>query len=152
MKFLFMALILIISMIGLTGCGESKKVAEKKHLTTSTENQELKIKFADQTFELIIENNPTTAKFIKNLPLEIDMQELNGNEKYFYFNESFPTNSINPKTIQAGDLKLYGDNCLVLFYENFSTRYSYTRLGRIKNPENLADVVGSGKVHIIISN
>ena len=39
MKFLFMALILIISMIGLTGCGESKKVAEKKHLTTSTENQ-----------------------------------------------------------------------------------------------------------------
>ena len=38
---------------------------------------------------------------------------------------------------------LYGSNCLVLFYQNFSTSYSYTPLGRIKNPSLLAQALGS---------
>ena len=36
---------------------------------------------------------------------------------------------------------LYGNNCLVLFYKSFSTEYSYTKIGYIENPSNLADAV-----------
>ena len=39
---------------------------------------------------------------------------------------------------------LYGANCLVLFYDSFSTGYSYTRLGRVENPEGLSAALGSG--------
>ena len=50
--------------------------------------------------------------------------------------------------IHAGDLKLYGSSCLVLFYESFSTSYSYTSLGYVENPEGLAEALGTGSVRV----
>ncbi len=41
---------------------------------------------------------------------------------------------------------LYGNNCLVLFYKSFSTEYSYTKIGYIENPSNLADAVSSDNI------
>ena len=46
---------------------------------------------------------------------------------------------------------LYGSDCLVIFYESFNTTYSYTRIGRIDNADNLDGVVGSGSVNVRIS-
>lgn len=44
-----------------------------------------------------------------------------------------PINVDSVKQIKAGDFMLFGDNCLVLFYQDFSTTYSYTRLGYVDN-------------------
>ena len=52
------------------------------------------------------------------------------------------------KNINAGDLMLYGSNCLVIFYESFSTSYSYTKIGHIDNPEGLAETLGSGNIKV----
>lgn len=35
--------------------------------------------------------------------MSLQMEELNGNEKYCYFDGSLPTEAINPATINAGD-------------------------------------------------
>ena len=67
------------------------------------------------------------------------MNELNGNEKYVYMDKSLTTNSFNPKQIKKGDVMLYGDNCLVIFYKSFETSYSYTKIGHIDNLENLGN-------------
>ena len=93
-------------------------------------------------YRINLENNETTKAFINLLPLEITMNELNGNEKYIYLDSTLPTNSINPEHINKGDVMLYGNNCLVIFYQSFNTSYSYTKIGHI---DNLPDL-GSGNI------
>lgn len=103
-----------------------------------------------KVFSAKLYQTETTDVFMQKLPLSITMNELNGNEKYYYFSENFPTESQKVSQIHAGDLKLYGSSCLVLFYESFSTSYSYTDLGYVENPEGLAEALGRGNAKVEI--
>ena len=80
--------------------------------------------------------------------MTLEMIELNDNEKYVRLPSSLPANASNPGTIQAGDLMLYGSNTLVLFYESFSTSYTYTKIGRIDDASGLAAALGTGNVKV----
>ena len=48
------------------------------------------------------------------LPLTLNLSEMNGNEKYNYFDDDLTTDSYRPGTVYSGDLMLYGLNCIVL--------------------------------------
>ena len=100
------------------------------------------------SFAATLEDNEAARAFADLLPLTLDMNEMNGNEKYYYLDESLPTESYRPGTIRTGDLMLYGSSCIVLFYETFSSGYSYTRLGQIDNPEGLDAALGGGDVSV----
>lgn len=100
------------------------------------------------TFTATLEDSETTRAFIKSLPMTVTMGELNGNEKYYYLPDDLPTNSRSPGTIHSGDLMLYGSGCLVLFYETFSSAYSYTPIGRVDDPSGLAAALGSGNIEV----
>lgn len=114
-------------------------------------SNQLTITVGTASFTATFAGNATAAAFKSRLPLTLNMSELNGNEKYFYLPESLPAAASNPGTIQAGDLMLYGSDCLVLFYETFRTSYSYTRIGRIDNPSGLAAALGRGSVSVTFS-
>ena len=123
---------------------------------TTTENTDnmsdtVIIKIGDKEFTATLLDNPTASAFKAMLPLTINMTELNGNEKYFRLSKNLPTSESNPGTIKSGDLMLYGSNTFVLFYESFSTSYSYTKLGKINNPSGLASALGSGNITVSIS-
>ena len=96
-------------------------------------NKDIKVTIKGKEYAFSLENNETARAFLELLPNEWEMSELNGNEKYVYLNETLPTNSYNPKRIEAGDVMLYGNNCIVVFYKSFNTSYSYTRIGHIDN-------------------
>lgn len=102
-------------------------------------------------FTATLADNRTAQAFASLLPLTLDMNELNGNEKYFYLDSSLPADSSNPGTINTGDIMLYGSDCLVLFYKTFSTSYSYTRIGSVDNPQQLAEALGRGNVKVTFS-
>ena len=89
-----------------------------------------------------LEENSTTSALVKLLPLSVTMDDLNHNEKYAYLNASLPINTYSPKHIEAGDVMLFEDNCLVIFYKSFDTSYSYTKIGHIDNLPEL----GSGNL------
>jgi hypothetical protein len=108
----------------------------------------MKITVGSSVFTATLYNNATTKAFKAMLPLTINMSELNGNEKFYYFSSILPTNATTSKNIQTGDLMLYGNNCLVLFYENLNTSYSYTRLGKIDTISGLASTLGNGNVTV----
>lgn len=82
------------------------------------------------------------------LPQTFSMSELNGNEKYAYMGESLPTASERVESIEAGDIMLFGNDCLVLFYKSFSTSYSYTRVGRLDDASGIAKAAGAGAVEV----
>ncbi len=108
----------------------------------------LSIQVGNINFKAILYDNVSTQALIEKLPLTLDMGELNGNEKFYFFSENLPTDSEKVGNVETGDLMLYGSDCLVLFYENFSTSYSYTRLGYIEDVTGLADALGNGSVEV----
>ncbi|WP_159456352.1 flavodoxin [Intestinibacillus massiliensis] len=108
----------------------------------------LTISVDGKDFTAVLEENALARALAERLPLTVSMGELNGNEKYHYLPESLPTDPERPGTIQAGDLMLYGSDCLVLFYKSFPSSYSYTRLGQITDPAGLAEAVGGGAVEV----
>lgn len=108
------------------------------------------IKIGNTTFRAVLEDNATARAFAALLPLTITMNELNGNEKYYMLSDNLPTANSRPGRIEKGDLMLYGSNCLVLFYDTFPTSYSYTRIGKIVEPDRLAAAVGKGHISVTI--
>lgn len=103
-----------------------------------------------KTFKVSLYDNDTAAAFKSMLPLTITMTELNGNEKYHRLTQNLSVNATNPGTIHEGDILLWGSNTVVLFYKTFTTSYSYTRIGKLDNPEGLASALGNGNVVVII--
>ena len=96
-----------------------------------------------QRFTITLEDNRTARAFVQLLPIVLDMGDLNGNEKHAKLPRSLPTEPEWPGTIRAGDLLLYGDDTLVVFYETFRSSYTYTRIGRIEGWSALSAALGS---------
>ncbi len=132
--------ILILSLIILLVVGCNKKVEEKTNIKENNNMEEITMKIIinNNEYQVDLEENDTIKELVKLLPQEYKMNELNGNEKYVYLDKSLPTNSYDPKHINKGDIMLFGDNCLVLFYKSFDTSYSYTKIGHINNLEDLS--------------
>ena len=108
----------------------------------------IKITVNGRTFTAALQDSETAKALKALLPLTLDMSELNGNEKYYYLPDDLPADQIRPSRINAGDIMLYGNSCLVIFYESFSTSYSYTPIGKIDDPAGLASALGTGSVRV----
>lgn len=93
-------------------------------------------------------HNKSVQTLIEQFPFTISMSEMNGIEKYYFMPNDLPTDITQPSQIHTGDFMLYGDNCLVLFYDTFSSSYSYTPLGYIEDITGLAEALGNGSVQV----
>ena len=129
-------LLSLITLFFLVGCTNNQKI--KKQDNSKNKNMpEIKVIIDEKEYNLSLEENETTKEFVKMLPQEFTMNELNGNEKYIYLDKSLTTESYNPNKINKGDVMLFGDNCLVIFYKSFNTNYSYTKIGHIESLPDL---------------
>jgi hypothetical protein len=137
-KKLLIGLFIVISLFLITGCDNNKKQDKDEEIN------EVKVVIDEKEYIINLENNETAKSFVNLLPKEYKMNDLHNNEKYIYINESLPTNSSNPGRINAGDVMLYGNNCIVIFYKSFDTEFDYTKIGHI---DNLPDL-GSGNITV----
>jgi hypothetical protein len=140
-KKLILIILIIVSLLITSGC-DFKKNKLSNQAENNTNNlyeviSSVKVIINNKEYTLNLEDNETARSFANLLPREFNMSELNGNEKYIYIDSSLPTNSSNPRHINSGDVMLYGNNCLVIFYKSFDTSYSYTKIGHIDDLEDL---------------
>ena len=108
----------------------------------------MRVIVGNKVFPATLADNPTADDFRELLPLTINMSELNGNEKYYFLDYDLTVDESVPDMIHAGDIMLYGSDCVVLFYDTFETTYAYTRIGAINDPTGLAQALGTGKVTV----
>lgn len=115
---------------------------------TNITTNKMKIAVGNSVFNVTLSDNPSVTAFKALLPLTLNMNELNNNEKVFHLETSLPTNDSLGGKIQVGDFMLYGNNALVLFYESFTTSYTYTRLGKVDDVSGYRAALGTGNVTV----
>ena len=125
---------------------EVKNWLDEIELPSSEKVDKLKVTINNKEYTINLEDNDTAQKLVEMAPLEVTMKELNGNEKYYYFDTNFPEHSYKPGRIEKGDVMLYDGNCLVIFYESLNSKYEYTKIGHIDNLPNL----GKGDITVKI--
>ncbi|CAM3991116.1 hypothetical protein SAMN06265348_1018 [Pedobacter westerhofensis] len=138
--------------LGMSSCDKGEEtvvvVDSENGNTGNPIGSKMKITVGTTVFTATLNNNASATALKAMLPLSIKMEDLNSNEKFFPFPRTLPTSASAVGNIQVGDLMLYGNNCLVLFYKGFNTSYSYTRLGKIDNVTGLIAELGSGDVNV----
>lgn len=116
-----------------------------------TKDSRMWLTIDEHRFSITLADTEAARAFAAMLPLSVDMADLNGNEKHAELPKSLPTQATRPGTIRTGDLMLYGSRTLVVFYLTFNSSYSYTSLGRIDDPAQLASALGKEGVQVRFS-
>ena len=148
---LFYVLLTALSVYGCAhGAGQFENVPVNK-IEGEHKMQTLKININGQRFTAMLYDNAATQKLVQNLPVILNMKDLHGNEKYYYLDTSLSAKAQHIGKINAGDIMLFGSDCLVVFYESFNTSYSYTPIGKIENAAGLKKAVGRGSVKVEFS-
>lgn len=122
-----------------------------KNNIVSVAATKINVNIGGKNFTATLNDNASAKAFTKHLPESFNMSELNGNEKYKYLDYELPADEKKVGAIHAGDIMLYVDDCIVIFYKSFITPYSYTRLGKLDDTKGLKDAVTEGDVKVSFS-
>lgn len=152
MKYLLTPLLVIST---LSSCGKDVDPTSydyqepTKNDTISNDGSNIiNVKIGDNMFTATLSNNAASSVFKSMLPITLNMNELNGNEKYVNLNGGLPMSNERVGMVKSGDIMLFGSNTLVLFYQTFATSYSYTKIASIDNPSQLEVALGGDGVEV----
>jgi hypothetical protein len=152
-----MAVSMLLGLFGVGGCEASQsdlpgaKAADAASAPASKTESRMWMTVGERRFAITLADNAAARAFRTQLPLTLEMSELNGNEKHGDLPKALPANASRPGTIRNGDLMLYGTDTLVVFYATFNSSYSYTRLARVDDPTGLAQALGPRGVRVVFS-
>ena len=142
MKRFFWLVMVLAGMLVLSACAFAFQTSQESRMWMTVNEQRFAITLAD---------NSTARAFAARLPLTLNMEELNGNEKHARLPVPLPVDASRPGVINSGDLMLYGADTLVVFYSTFPSKYAYTRIGRVKETAGLARTLGPGNARVTFS-
>lgn len=146
-------LCLLLACLALVACSSqlSSQEGKSRDLSSVTSSHQRKqteedhrmviAKVGDREFQISLEDNQASREFLDLLPMTIEMAHVNGNEVYYDLGKPFTTSHRPAGQIQVGDLKIWEEAGLVLFYKDFSSSYSYTDLGQVMDAEGLEEAL-----------
>lgn len=112
----------------------------------------LNIQVGNKIFTATMYDNEATRSILEQMPFTLNMDDYGSQEKIGQLTFDLPSvPTQTPARINIGDIYLWSDNNLVLFYTTFSNSYSYVPVGHITDVSELRDVLGSDSVEVIFS-
>lgn len=154
-RWLLRGLGLVLGLLVLGGCRADQREAPSSvaqdiaKASANPEKARMWMTVGERRFAVTLADTDTARAFTAQLPLTLDMFELNGNEKHAALSVALPADAGRPGTIHNGDLMLYGSNTVVVFYETFRSSHSYTRLGRVDDPSGLSEALGRRRARVL---
>ncbi len=130
--------------------GAATDVATAAAASTSEESR-IWMTLGARRFGITLTQGPAARALLAQLPLTLTMEDLHSNEKHAQLPKALPTQAAPAGTIRSGDFMLYGSTTLVVFYAGLNSSFSYTRLGRIDDPDALREALGKQTVSVIFS-
>ena len=148
MKAHLFAILMAVNATFITACNAEPKnhTAPKQEILMNQSAIVLQIN--NQTFDLQLENNETATAFANLLPLDLAMDDHLNNEKFATLPKSLPTNDQKIGRIQIGDVLLWQGDTVVIFYESFDSNYRYTKIGKIRQTDDLKNALGRGTAQV----
>lgn len=142
---------IVLLAICLVGCQQEKVdiESENQEIAMKEEIKQTEVVINQEVLTINLENNTTVDSWLESWPMSVTMKDLNSNEKYYYTNTSLPTHQNGVHEINSGDVMLFGNNCVVIFYKSFTTSYSYTRLGKIEDVATLESLMEKEEVEVL---
>lgn len=130
--------------------GTENDSSDKQNANSENSMTNISITVGSSVFSAKLYDNDAANALLAQFPMTLNMSDMNGNEKYYYFTDDLPFKSTEkPATINAGDIMCWSGNSLVLFYKTFSNSYAgYVRLGYVEDISGLTTALGSGNVQI----
>ncbi len=113
--------------------------------------KKMTLQIGNSSFTATLENNPAVDAFVEMMndsPVIIQMNDYSGFEKVGSLGTNLPADD-KQTTTHAGDIVLYNENQIVIFYG--SNSWSYTRLGKIDDLSGWEDALGSGDITVTFS-
>ncbi len=113
--------------------------------------KKMTLQIGNSSFMATLENNPAVDAFVEmmsDFPVIIQMNDYSGFEKVGSLGTNLPADD-KQTTTHAGDIVLYNENQIVIFYG--SNSWSYTRLGKIDDLSGWEDALGSGDITVTFS-
>lgn len=111
----------------------------------------LRVAVNGAVFTASLVDNESAHALASRLPAMLSMEDLNGTSKYVRLQSELPVNPKRLDKICAGDILLYDNKYIFLFYKKAAGPYHYTVLGHINDPVGLAAAAGSDRAKVELS-
>ena len=112
-----------------------KKAIEKQEQESSEVGKldNVSVKISGTPYIAYIESNKAAKSFLSHLPLEIEMNDINENEKRGYTYFKLSTSAKKLGKVEIGDILISGDSYIIIATKTFKTSDKYTKIGHIQN-------------------
>lgn len=94
---------------------------------------DIRVNIAGKSYTAYIESSKAAESFLTHLPLDIEMNDLNENEKRGYTYFKLATDQKKLGKVEIGDILISGDSYVIIATKTFKTNDKYTKLGHIQN-------------------
>lgn len=125
----------------------------KEETMESDEMIAVSITVGNKAFSAKFYNNESAKSIASQMPLTLDMKDFSSQEKVTSLPFDLPSAGTHiPPTIRSGEIYLWSENQMVLFYTSLQTNiYNYVPIGYIEDTVGLAETLGSSSVVIKFS-